>query len=238
MKKFIYTLMFLSGITIGVNAQTKKDSKPVASPKSGAVAKPAEKPAEKPKAAAPAESNSLTAGTPDKGKLTEEDIARIWSEYATPGIYHEQLASMVGSWNETVKIYPAPGAEPMVNKAICTVEMIFEGRYQQAQHKGDFNGVAFEGTSLVGYDNTLGKFFSTWIDNMGTGIIYTVGTYDEKSGKTTYLGEQVDPVTKKVMKIREVNYQNDKGDHIMETYTTLAAGREYLSMEITMVRIK
>ena len=68
--------MFLSGITIGVNAQTKKDSKPVASPKSGAVAKPAEKP----KAAAPAESNSLTTGTPDKGKLTEEDIARIWSE--------------------------------------------------------------------------------------------------------------------------------------------------------------
>jgi hypothetical protein len=74
MKKFIYTLMFLSGITIGVNAQTKKDSKPVASPKSGAVAKPAEKPSEKPKAAAPAESNSLTTGNPDKGKRKTIDF--------------------------------------------------------------------------------------------------------------------------------------------------------------------
>jgi hypothetical protein len=48
----------------------------------------------------------------------------------------------------------------------------------------------------------------------------------------------MDPVTKKMMKIREVVYHNDKGEHILEMYTTPPGGKEYLSMEIVMVKIK
>lgn len=57
--------------------------------------------------------------------------------------------------------------------------MILGGRYQQSMHTGSFNGMPFEGISLVGYDNTKKVFMSSWADNMGTGSMYMEGTWDQ-----------------------------------------------------------
>ena len=39
-------------------------------------------------------------------------------------------------------------------------------------------GMPFQGMSTMAYDNGKKTFMSTWIDNMGTGILETEGTYD------------------------------------------------------------
>jgi hypothetical protein len=114
--------------------------------------------------------------------------------------------------------------------------MIYEGRYQESVHNGTFNGMPFEGRGLMGYDNASGKFFSSWIDNMSTGMMYTTGTFDPKSQSLELRGEIVDPVSKKVSKIREVIYFKADNEQLHETYTTPAGGTEYKSMEIRMVR--
>lgn len=243
MKKFIYTILIISGLTVSVNAQTKKDPKPAASPKGSAapVAKPTDKPktAASPGVAVPEQAAEKPAEKPiDPSKLSAEEIQKIYTDYATPGEPHVELANMTGTWNEIIKIWMAPGTEPMVNKAVCSVEMILGERYQQSRHKGEFNGMPFEGIGITGYDNADGRLYSTWIDNMGTGIMFSKGTIDEKTGNIIFNGEQMDPITKKMMRIREVMRRSDNGNFIMEMYTTPVGGKEFLSMEITMVKVK
>jgi hypothetical protein len=53
--------------------------------------------------------------------------------------------------------------------ATCTNTMILGGRYQQSMIKGNMMGMPFEGMGLLGYDNAQKLFYSTWVDNMGTG---------------------------------------------------------------------
>ena len=53
------------------------------------------------------------------------------------------------------------------------------GRYQEGTYSGDMFGMPFEGRGMVAYDNATEEFVSTWIDNMGTGMMVTKGKYDE-----------------------------------------------------------
>jgi hypothetical protein len=114
--------------------------------------------------------------------------------------------------------------------------MILGGRYQQSTHKGTFEGMPFEGMSIVGYDNAKKKFYSTWVDNMGTGIMYLEGTYDPATKTTTYTGKQVDPMTGQDMEIRETFTIVDDNTHMLTMYMTAPGGKEFKTMEIRFTR--
>lgn len=231
MKRFLLTVLLVSAVMGCSFAQTKSTTKPVANPKaptsgSAKPTPPRDLPAQKP---APAK--------PDPAKQPgEEEMRRIQEEYMTPGENHERLAKSTGEWKEEIKMWMAPGTEPMVNLASCSVEMILGGRYQESIHRGVFNGMPFEGRGIVGYDNAARKFYSSWIDNMGTGIMFTEGVYDDKTNTVVFRGEMIDPVTKKAVKIREVVLFRSDTEQLFEMYTTPAGGVEFKSMEIRMTR--
>ncbi|MBL7924786.1 MAG: DUF1579 domain-containing protein [Bacteroidia bacterium] len=195
------------------------------------------------KKAAPAKVNESKQLSPVKEAAPKKaaapdpaEMEKIWMEYMTPGDEHGKLASMEGEWKEEITMWMAPGAEPTVNTATCNVTMILGGRYQQSMHKGDFNGMAFEGIGITGYDKALKKYISTWIDNMGTGVMFTSGKTDPKTNVTTYYGEMVDPMTGKMIKVREVYTIKGDNEHVMEMYNTPHGGAEFKSMEIRMSR--
>ncbi|MBK9317604.1 MAG: DUF1579 domain-containing protein [Bacteroidetes bacterium] len=213
MKKIILTLFIASWFT-GAIAQTKK----------AAPAKPVES---KPRAAS---TNEVAPAKDPK------DMEKIWMEYMTPGEEHAKLAAAEGEWKEEIKTWMHPDAEPTSSVATCTIRMILEGRYQESIHQGDFNGMPFHGQGITGYDNALKKYVSTWIDNMGTGVIFSTGTFNAKLGGIEFFGEQADPVTGKLMKVREVYTVKSDGEHFMEMYNTPAGGKEFKSMEIRMTR--
>jgi len=54
-------------------------------------------------------------------------------------------------------------------------------------------GMPFEGIGINGYDNLKKKFVSTWIDNMGTMIVMSTGTFDPATKTFTYMGEMDNP---------------------------------------------
>ncbi len=176
----------------------------------------------------PAEKNAET--------LSPEQIQDRWKSYMSPGEMHELLSRDAGNWNETITMWTEPGAEPTQNTSTCEIKMIYDGRYQVAEHKGDFNGMTFFGTGTVAYDNVLKKFISTWIDNMGTGIMYTEGTYDAKKNCINFSGEMVDPILGKKVMVREVFYIVDEGTRRMEMFVLNPGKKEYKNMEITMRR--
>ena len=114
--------------------------------------------------------------------------------------------------------------------------MILGGRYQESRHTGTFNGMPFEGISTVGYDNSKKKLFSTWIDNMGSGIMMLEGTWDDASRTMNFSGRQIDPVTQQDTEIRETMKLIDDNNQLMEMFMKPVGGEEFKTMEIKFTR--
>jgi len=163
-------------------------------------------------------------------------MMKKWEEYMTPGDIHAMLAKSNGAWNQEITMWMDPGAPPTKNKGMCTNTMILGGRYQQSINKGNFNGMPFEGISTLGYDNAKKMFMSTWVDNMGTGIMYLEGRYDPVTKTVTSTGKTVDPMTGKDMQVREVFTMIDDNNQSMTMYMTPEGGKEFKSMEIKFTR--
>ena len=120
-----------------------------------------------------------------------------------------------------------------------------EGRYLHGDYSGKFKmpgadgkmkEMDFKGMSLDGYDNAKQKFISAWVDNMGTGIMLSEGTYDPATKAFTFTGEyEAMPGMKS--KVREVIKMADKDRHSMEYYEDRGQG-EMKTMEINYTRKK
>lgn len=165
-------------------------------------------------------------------------ISKAWMDYGTPGEAHKKMAKDNGVWDEDMTSWHSAGAEPMKMKMTAEFKTIFDGKYQEAVHKGDFMGMPFEGKSTLAYDNASKEYISTWIDNMSTGIMVMRGNYDEASKTFRMEGECIDPVTKKMKKMREVITMVDENTQKMEMYDTGYDGKEFKNMEIIMKRKK
>jgi Protein of unknown function (DUF1579). len=162
-------------------------------------------------------------------------IAKAWIDFATPGDMHKMMAKSDGSWATETKMWMESGKEPTVSTGTATNKMILGGRYQQSSYKGTIEGMPFEGTATSGYDNAKKLFVSTWVDNMGTGIMTMEGTYDETSKTMNMKGKQTDCTTGKDMEVREVQKWLDDNTMVMEMYMT-QGGQEMKTMEITHKR--
>lgn len=162
---------------------------------------------------------------------------KAWKEYMTPGKEHQLLAKSDGEWTEELTMWMEPGTEPSKSTATAESKMILEGRYQQMTHKGTFNGMPFQGIGITGYDNAKKVFFSTWIDNMGTGIMYSEGKWKDADKTIEYKGKSIDPVSGIELSVRQIIKIIDDNNQTVEMFTTVK-GKEYKSMEIKLSRKK
>ncbi len=174
----------------------------------------------------------------DSDHAADSDDAAMMHAFmqaATPGAQHEMLAASIGDWNLVVKMWMDPSAEPMVSKATAHREMIMGGRYMVEEVTGNVMGMPFTGHGMAGYDNVTGKFWSTWVDNMSTGVMTSTGTYDEASKTSTYWGEGADPVSGGMAKNKTV-IQHISADKEVMTMYMIQGGQEIKNMEITWTR--
>ena len=158
---------------------------------------------------------------------------------------HKILGEMAGTFNYTVKMWMDPSGKPTESTGLAVRKMIMDGRYLHGEYSGKFKmpnaegkitEMPFKGNSLDAYDNVKKKFISAWIDNMGTGIMLSEGTYDAATKSFTYTGEyEAMPGMKS--KVREVITMTDKDHHSMQYYEDRGQG-EMKSMEITYSRKK
>jgi len=162
---------------------------------------------------------------------------KAWMEYSTPGAMQQKLAEANGNWNEETTMWMQPGQPPMKSKGTCKNEMILGGRYQQSTFNGDFMGMPFQGISITGYDNARKVFVSSWIDNMGTGIMNCEGVMLPDGKSIEFRGKCTDPTTGKMMEMREVFTFTDKDHQKMEMYMTQGV-TEMKTMEVMFTRAK
>ena len=162
-----------------------------------------------------------------------------WMEYATPGESHKMLAKSNGTWNGEVTMWMEPGAPPMNSTMTMTNKMVMDGRYQLSEAKGSMMGAPFNGMSTTGYYNHKKVFVSTWIDNMGTGVMKMEGPWDEATKTTTLTGKMIDPSTGRECDFKEVYKIIDDNNQVMEMYgPDPKTGKQFKTMEIKLTRKK
>jgi hypothetical protein len=166
---------------------------------------------------------------------SQSEEEKAWMAYGTPGEPHKAMAAETGSWTNDMTFWQEPGGQPMKATSTCEVKMILGGRYQEMKYTGNIMGMDFEGQSLLGFDNATKEYTSTWIDNMGTGVLVLKGKMDKGSKSMTMTGDMVNPVTGKTSPYRQVYTIVDANTRKFEMYDT-KNGKEFKSMEIVMKR--
>lgn len=180
-------------------------------------------------------SSNMLAQEGQQKKMSPEQKA--WMEYMMPGPMQKMLEKHVGKWKTVNKYWQYPGAEPMVSEGTAEYTMILGGRYLKGTFSGIMMNQPFKGMSLDAYDNAMGKFKSIWIDNMGTGIASSEGTYDKTNNEINFMGSMVDPVQKKEMPFRSKVKFVDSNTEVFNMYM-MHKGKEFKGMEITYTRVK
>ena len=149
---------------------------------------------------------------------------------------HKQLEAFVGDWNVTTSMFMDPKAPPQKSEGKAHNEIIFGGRYLKVNFQGTYEGQTFNGEGYMGFDNTSGKFFNTWIDSMSTNFSLSWGSYDAATKSYTFRSEMDNPVkpgTK--FPVRSVIHVVDATHYTFDWYET-HGGKEARMMQIEYVK--
>ncbi len=182
------------------------------------------------------EMDTVTAEEP----MVEEPMDSIaemkaWEAYMTPGDAHKMMAAENGTWTNEMTFWHEPDNKPMKATSTSECKMILGDRYQEMNYKGTMMGMPFEGRSTLAYDNSTKEYTSTWIDNMGTGMLVMKGKYDPDTKTIEFKGDMVDPARGKTIQCRELYTIVDDNTRKMEMYD-IKNGAEHKNMEIIMKR--
>jgi hypothetical protein len=169
--------------------------------------------------------------------LTPEQQAEMkaYQDAGTPGEPHMKLAAMAGNYSVKTKSWFEPGGKPMEESGTATRSMALDGRVLVEQFQGTMMGSPFLGHGMTGYDNVVGKYWSTWNDSMSTGLMVSWGTCDAENA-CTFEGSWNDPIKKGLLKSRMTTRWTSPDTEVFEMYGPDKQGREMKMMEITYTR--
>jgi hypothetical protein len=198
-------------------------------------------------AQSPPESPAATTGSAaaPAGQPNPQEMMKQMMEMSKLNENHKLLADMNGNWTYTIKFWmnPDPNAPPQQSKGAATRKGIMGGRYvvmdvagkmQMPGQDGKMKDMQFKGMGVEGYDNAKQKFVASWIDNMGTGIQFSDGTYDPATKTLTYTSE-IEMMPGMKTPVREALKITDK-DHMMLEWYETHGGQEKKTMEINYTR--
>ena len=171
-------------------------------------------------------------------QMTPQQKAEMdaYMKAGTPGPQHQALAGMAGTYDMKIKAWHAPGQPPAEDTGTATRTMILDGRVSVEDVKASMMGSPFSGHGMMGFDNVTGKYWSTWIDSMSTGLFISEGTCDASGKSCTFTGTSNDPVKKGPVKMRMTTKWTSPTVEIFEMYGPGPDGKEGKMMEITYTK--
>lgn len=169
----------------------------------------------------------------------DQKMQQAMMAYAQPGTMHQLLANNVGEWTASTTMWMAPNTQPIKNTASTTNVMIMNGLYEQSTHTANFMGMPFSGISTTGYDNARKVFVNTWIDNMGSGVMYSEGKYNETKKCIEFKGKMTCPVACKAVDFSQTLTFMDADHQKLEMWAPdPKTGQTFKTMEIISARKK
>jgi hypothetical protein len=159
-------------------------------------------------------------------------------EFARPGPEHKVLGGRVGKWNALVRVWNEPGGQPSFDTGTAEIRWILGERYIEETFEGTLLGQPFHGVGFTGFDNIKEKYFTTWMDSGGTGVLHSEGTFDAASQSVTYAGECPDANEWTYVKCRTVEKMIDADLWTAQMYTPGPDGKDFLCLDIAYRRAK
>ncbi len=132
-----------------------------------------------------------------------------------PTAAHEIFKNDVGTWDATIKLFAAPGAEPTVSKCTETNELI-GGMWLVSRFEGELMGMPFTGFGTWGYDPAEKKYVGTWLDNMSPYPQTIRGDYDPATKTMTSIAKSRDAMTGKEVVFKEFGRMIDANTRTFE----------------------
>ena len=169
---------------------------------------------------------ALAAEAPPQMSPEQKAMMDKMTKAAAPGAQHTMLTKMAGEWTCKVKYQMDPSQPWQESQSTATITALMDGRYIQEVDAGQMSGMPFSGMGVTGFDNVSGKYVSTWIDNMGTGIETSVGTADASGKVITWVSTMNDPMTSKPKSSRMVTTVIDDNHHTLEMFTVPPGGKK------------
>jgi hypothetical protein len=170
-----------------------------------------------------------------KAQSNKDDMMKAMMAYMTPGDAQKMMSKSVGDWKVETMMWMDPSQPPQKSTGTSHNEMIMGDRYLTTRFKGDMMGMPFEGLGTIGYDNAKKMYVSTWVDNMGTGIMTMEGKRSEDGKSIEFRGKGYDPSIGKEVMMRQVNTFIDDSHQKIEMYQK-GSDKEKKVMEINLTR--
>ncbi len=100
----------------------------------------------------------------------------------TDGV-HFKLSQLAGEWHGTAKTWFEPDKVADESPVKGTIRVIMDGRFIIHEYKGSFGDKPLEGINIIGYNLSLNKFESAWIDSFhtGTALMFSEGKRDDNN---------------------------------------------------------
>ncbi len=170
-----------------------------------------------PAAAAPLQEPQQDQGAQEE--ISAEDAATMQAmmDSMTPGPEHAALAEMAGVYDMSVTMWGPSSPEPLTTTGTAERAMILGGRVLQEKVTAEFMGLPFEGEARTGYDNVTDTYWSTWIDNMSTGLNSSTGKKLD-DGTMEFVGEAPNPMAGGMVKQKSVIQRHEDGSEVDTMY--------------------
>ncbi|MDY7091494.1 MAG: DUF1579 family protein [Acidobacteriota bacterium] len=170
--------------------------------------------------------------------MSEEQMEMMAAMQAamTPGEPHEMLAESAGSWKLTFELWMAPGTEPMINEGTAERTMTLGGRVLEEKVSASMMGMPMEGLGRTGYNNVTDTWWSTWTDNMSTGLVTMTGTWDAEKQEMVFEGEVPSPMDGEMRTMRIVSHHEGADKEIAEFFEPGPDGEMHRTMRIVYER--
>ena len=168
--------------------------------------------------------------------VDEEMMAKM-QEYGAVNENHKVLENFIGSWDYAMKWWMGPDAPAEESTGTAEITSIMGGRFIDQMVSGMSMGQPYDGRGTLGYNNLTKEYTSTWIDNMGTGIMTSTASYDAAAKTMTETGSHSCPISPDGKKsFRAVTTFIDENTFTYEMYTSDENGNEFKTMEIAYNR--
>lgn len=159
-----------------------------------------------------------------------------WMKMASPGVNHEILKRMEGTFEAKAQFWMAPGAPPMDSTGRMVNTLLLGGRVLEHKYKGTMMGSPFEGWGSLSYDNIAQKYNGVWMDTMSTMIQIHTGPAGADANVLDMHGEFSLPMGQ--IKSRHVTRVIDRDHMVFEIHQARGGQPEALIGRIEYTRAK
>lgn len=123
---------------------------------------------------------------------TPEQVARVM-ELMQPGPEHRAFMNLAGEWDQEIRYWAEPGAEPMVSRGRSESRVTMGGRFLESRSTAEMMGQPMESLWIFGFDRRHGTYTTVGFDTMGTYYVTAAGKPGPESNVIRMSGRDEDP---------------------------------------------